>query len=150
MTLTGRLETANGEHLTFAADLAEKLTLADRFFDERLRGPIDGFIEKAGLDAPPDDRVAFDHQPPELTELDLSAAGISTIIWATGYGLDFGWIDVPIFDERGYPSNRLGVSTIPGLYFVGLLWQRGEPSATLVGPRIDGPHLVEQMAYAKV
>jgi len=81
--------------------------------------------------------------------LDLSAAGVSTVIWATGYGLDFGWIDAPIFEERGYPRNTLGVSDIPGLYFVGLIWQRGEPSATLIWPAIDRPHLVERMAYAR-
>lgn len=150
MTLAGRLTAADGERVTFAPDLGERLAFADGFFDQMLRGKIDTFIQNAGIEAPPDDRVPFLYQPPELTELDLSAAGISTIIWATGYGLDFGWIDAPIFEARGYPTNKLGVSPIPGLYFLGLLWQRGEPSATLVGPRIDGPHLVEQMAYARV
>lgn len=150
MTLTGRLLSADGERLTFAPDLGEQLAAADRFFDDELREPIDAFIEKAGIAAPPDDRTPFDFQPPEVTELDLSAAGIATIIWATGYGLDYGWIDAPIFGDRGYPRNKLGVTDIPGLYFVGLLWQRDEASATLVGPMIDGPHLVEQMALARV
>jgi putative flavoprotein involved in K+ transport len=94
-------------------------------FDERFTPVIDTFIERAGIAAPPDDRVAVDHEPAGRTERDLRRAGIGTIIWATGYGLDYGWIAAPIFDERGYPSH---VSPVPGMSFL--------------GPGLDGPHLV--------
>jgi putative flavoprotein involved in K+ transport len=150
MTLTGRLERADGERLTFASDLAAKLEHADRFFDEHLRSPIETLIERAGIDAPPDDRTTVDYQPPELTQLDLAAAGVSTVIWATGYALDYGWIQAPIFGDRGYPRNERGVTEIAGLYFIGLLWQTGEPSATLVGPSIDGPYIAERLSMATV
>lgn len=149
MTLTGRLQRADGEQLGFAPDLARNLGHADQYFEKK-RGLIDAFIDRAGIDAPPDDRQPFDFQPPERMELDLLDAGISTIIWATGYALDYGWIDAPIFGDRGYPRQNRGVTDVPGLYFIGLLWQTGEPSATLVGPTIDGPHIVEQMALAAV
>ena len=57
--------------------------------------------------------VAF--EPRGLTELNLRREGISTIIWATGYGLDHRWIEAPITDELGYPRNARGVGSIPGL-----------------------------------
>ncbi len=145
MTLAGRLTGADGELVTFAGDLGLNLDRADRFFDERFRGVIDTFIERAGIDAPPAEDVAIVHQPADLTELNLLSAGVSTIIWATGYGLDYGWIDAPILDELGYPRNDRGLSPIPGLYFLGLLWQHSQASASLVGPGLDGPHLAEAM-----
>ena len=70
---------------------------------------------------------------------------MSTVIWATGYGLDHRWIDAPIHDECGYPSNVRGVTALPGLYFLGLLWQHSQASASLVGPALDGPYLVDMM-----
>ena len=88
----------------------------------------------------------YDHQPAELTELNLREAGISTVIWATGYGLDYDWIAAPILDELGYPRNERGVAAVPGLYFLGLLWQHKQASASLVGPSLDGPYLVDRMA----
>jgi len=148
MQLTGRLVAADGPRLGFADDLAAQLAHADRFFDEELRDLIETFIERAGLDVPPDDREPFAYEPTPLTALDLGRAGVSTIIWATGYALDFGWIDAPIFDRRGYPRNTRGVSDVPGLYFLGLLWQHTEGSATLVGPALDAPHLAERLTLA--
>jgi putative flavoprotein involved in K+ transport len=146
IALAGRLTAADGEMLTFADDLTLNLERADSYFDERLRGPIDTYIERAGVDAPPDDTVAVAHQPKGLTELNLLHAGVSTIIWATGYALDHRWIDAPILDHLGYPRNLRGVSAVPGLYFLGLLWQHSQASASLIGPGLDGPRLVEAMA----
>ncbi len=146
MTLAGRLAAADGERLTFAGDLEPALERADRFFDERFRGVIDTFIERAGIEAPPADDVAVTYRPAELTELNLADAGVSTVIWATGYHLDHGWIDAPILDELGYPRNVRGVADVPGLFFLGLLWQHSQASASLVGPELDGPDLLEAMA----
>lgn len=145
MTLLGRVERVAGERIELAPDLAARLAAADRFFDDRMRPMIDTFIERAGIDAPPDDRQPFDHEPPAPATLDLGAAGIGTVIWATGYGMDHGWIDLPIFDEQGFPRHRRGVTDVPGLYFLGLIWQHTQASATLFGPRLDGPHIAEHL-----
>jgi len=145
MSLAGRLAGAEGEELTFAGDLALNLDLADRFFDERFRATIDAYIDRAAIDVPSADGVTVDYQPQELTELSLEREGISTIIWATGYGLDYSWIDAPVLDELGYPRNMRGVAEIPGLFFLGLLWQHSQASASLVGPGLDGPYLLEIM-----
>jgi putative flavoprotein involved in K+ transport len=145
MSLAGRLVRAEGELLTFGGDLAHNLDVADRFFDERFRTMIDTYIDRAAIEVPSADDVTVDHQPQELTELNLERQGISTIIWATGYGLDYSWIDAPLLDELGYPRNTRGVAAIPGLFFLGLLWQHSQASASLVGPGLDGPHLLEMM-----
>jgi putative flavoprotein involved in K+ transport len=145
MTLAGRLTGANGDLLTFAGDLTHNLELADSFFEDRFRATIDRYIERAAIAAPPADDVAVVYEPQELTELNLLGAGISTIIWATGYGLDYGWIEAPLLDHLGYPRNTRGVAKVPGLYFLGLLWQHSQASASLIGPELDGPHLLEMM-----
>lgn len=145
ITLLGRIADVNGSILSLAPDLSANLALADAFFAERIQPMIDRFIDLAGIQAPPDDRVPFRFDPPEVAQLDLRGAGVSTVIWATGYRLDYGWIDLPIFDAQGLPRHRRGVTDVPGLYFLGLLWQHTQASATLVGPTLDAPHLLEAM-----
>jgi putative flavoprotein involved in K+ transport len=145
MTLAGRLTGAEGERLTFAGDLNASLDRADRFFDERFRGVIDTFADRAAIEAPPHDDRAFAYAPAELTELNLADSRISTVIWATGYDLDYGWIDAPLLDGLGYPRHVRGAAAVPGLYFLGLLWQHSMASALLLGPELDGPHLTEMM-----
>ena len=80
---------------------AANLQYADEIFDQRFRTLFDTFAERAEVDAPPDDRVPFDFEPPEVTELDLAAAGISTVLWTTGYTPDYGWLDLPVLGETG-------------------------------------------------
>ena len=144
-TLLGRLEAIDGERVRLGPDLSANLAAADRFFDERFRPLIDKFIERAGIEAPPDDRVPFEYEPPDLSELDLAKAGISTVLWTTGYGFDYGWIDFPIFDAMGFPRQAHGVTAVPGLYFIGSLWQLNQLSATLVGVDLEARVLAERM-----
>jgi putative flavoprotein involved in K+ transport len=142
--LVGHLEEADGERVRFAPDLSENLRLADDFFDERLRKAIDTFIEGAGIDAPPDDRQPFAFEPPDVPELDLTAEEVATVIWATGYQLDFGWIDLPIFDDQGAPRHTRGVTEVEGLSFLGLPWQLDEASTSFFGAGRDAQHLADQ------
>ncbi len=144
--LAGHLSGIEGERVTFAPDLAASLERADRFFDERFRPRIEAYIAAAGLDVPPDDRVSVEHEPDGIDAIDLLDAGISTVIWTGGYGLDYGWIDAPIFGERGYPEQRRGVTSVPGLYFVGLLWQHTQGSATLFGVSLDARFIADRIA----
>ncbi len=148
MTLIGRIEGVDGERLQLASDLAANLAFADRFFDERFRTLVDTYIERAGLDAPPDDRLAYAYDPPMPTELDLAAAGISTVLWTTGYALDYAWIDLPIFDSLGFPRQTDGLTEVPGLAFLGSLWQRNQGSATLFGVGRDALVLAKRLGIA--
>jgi putative flavoprotein involved in K+ transport len=109
-TLVGRIDSVDGERIRPAPGLGATLARIDAFFGERFQPQIDRFIELAGIDAPADDRVPFDFEPPDIVELDLADAGISTVIWTTGYRLDFAWIDLPIFDEPCFPRHRRGIS----------------------------------------
>jgi putative flavoprotein involved in K+ transport len=144
--LYGRLESATGATVRFSDDLDARLAFADRRFDEEFRPMFDGYIAAAGIDAPPDDRPPYDDfMPTTATELDLDAAGVGAVVWATGYQLDFGWVDLPVFDEWGYPRHLRGVTTHPGLYAVGLRWLHTEPSSVLAGVGADAAHIVEHI-----
>ncbi len=145
MTLVGRVESIDGEKMRFGSDLSVNLARADALFDERFKGPMDRLIDHLGIDAPPDERVTYDFQPPELTELDLREQGIGTMLWTTGYGRDYGWIEPSVVDDMGFPRQTRGVGELPGLYFMGALWQHTMVSATLGGPGIDGRDLAISM-----
>jgi putative flavoprotein involved in K+ transport len=68
------------------------------------------------------------------------------VIWATGFRSDYDWIEVPVFDARGEPDHRRGVTTAPGFYFLGLLWQYRRDSALLAGVGRDAAFIAAQIA----
>jgi putative flavoprotein involved in K+ transport len=143
--LVGRFEAADGVRARFAPDLHANLAFADGFFAERIEALCETFIERSGLDLPPqppEELVAI--EVPEVTELDLAAEGISTVLWTSGYRLAFDWIDLPIFEDTGMPIHRRGVSDVPGLSFIGLPWQYGMGSANLIAFVQDAEHLAER------
>ncbi len=144
MRLVGRFEGADAYRARFAADLSTNLAFADAFFDERFKDLIESFTERAGLNLPPDDRVPFELDVPEVTELDLRAEGISTVLWTTGYAPDYGWLDLPVLDELGVPRHVRGISEVPGLTFIGLLWQHTQASANFVGVAADADYLASR------
>lgn len=145
VTLLGHVEAIDGERLQLAPDLSANLAAADRFFDERFRALVDTAIERARIDAPPDDRAPFHHAPPEIATLDLHRESIATVLWTTGYRLDYSWIELPVFDDMGFPRQQRGVTAVPGLYFIGSLWQHTQASATLFGLDLDAAALAERM-----
>lgn len=144
--LYGRLESAAGTTVHFSDDLADRLVFAETQFDKQYRLLFDAYIKAAGIDAPPDDRPPPDsYAPATSTELDLAAAGVGSVVWATGYQLDFGWVDLPVLDEWGYPRHTRGVTTHPGLYAVGLPWLHTIASSVFVGAGADAAHIVEHI-----
>ncbi len=145
--LVGRFEAADGERVRFAQDLSANLRFADEFFDQRFRTLWDTFAERAGIDAPPDDREMFDFEPPEVPELDLAAAGINSVLWTTGYAPDYGWLDLSVLGEFGLPRQVRGISGVPGLSFLGLLWQHNQASANLAGVASDAEYLVSRWEH---
>lgn len=69
------------------------------------------------------------------------------VVWATGFAPDFGWIQLPIFDEGGYPIHRRGVvDAAPGLYFLGLPFQHTFASAVIGGVGKDARHVADHLA----
>jgi putative flavoprotein involved in K+ transport len=142
--LVGRFTAADGERVTFASDLADNLTFADEFFDTRFRQLCDTFAERANIAVTDDDREWPAYQPPEVTELDFAREDTSTVLWTTGYRPDYDWLDLPILDEFGVPRHVRGVSEVPGLTFIGLLWQLNNASANLTGVSVDAEYLASR------
>jgi len=144
MTLHGRLTgVSTAGTVTFAADLEGNLDAADAV-SESIKDSIDAYIAGEGISAPAEPRYAPPWTPPDdgSGPLDLRAAGVSAVVWATGFGADYRWIDVPVFDGRGYPTHRRGVTSCPGLYFLGLPWQHTWGSGRFGGVGDDARHLL--------
>jgi putative flavoprotein involved in K+ transport len=148
MRLYGRLRnTTTGGVLSFADDLAKNLDAADAV-SESIKDSIDGHIAASGAAAPDEPRYTPVWEPGDSTEhaeLDLTGAGVTSVVWATGFGADYRWIEVPVFDGRGYPTHRRGVTSCPGLYFLGLPWQHTWGSGRFVGVAADAAHLLRQI-----
>lgn len=81
-----------------------------------------------------------------IASLDLAAAGVTSIIWATGYALDYSWMDIDVFDAKGQPQHHKGVSTVPGLYFLGLPWLSRRGSSFIWGVWHDAAYLAQHIA----
>ena len=150
MKLYGRLDEVKGEGegslLTLKDDLAENLDYADSVA-ERIKGTIDQYIEKNNIDAPTEPAYVPSWQPESVARsLDLTSENITTLIWATGYHMDFSWIELPAFDGSGYPTHQRGVTTVEGLYFIGLPWLYTWGSGRFSGVARDAEYIASQVA----
>jgi putative flavoprotein involved in K+ transport len=145
--LLGHLEGARGSKVWLADDLHENLAAADKFAAELKKG-VDKFVAKTGMKAPEEDRpkLRAGYDLEAITELDLEAAGINSIVWATGYDFDFDLVKFPIFDEFGYPIQERGVTQQPGLYFLGLHWLHTLKSGLFFGVGEDAAHVTSHIA----
>jgi putative flavoprotein involved in K+ transport len=122
MLLYGRLRDVRETVLQFADDLEPNLDNADKVADN-IKNTIDAHIESHAIDAPGEPRYVPVWRPQSVaSELDYRGAQITSVIWSTGYVADFRWVDVAAFDGKGYPTHARGVTTVPGLYFLGLPW----------------------------
>ncbi|NEQ34586.1 MAG: MSMEG_0569 family flavin-dependent oxidoreductase [Leptolyngbya sp. SIO4C5] len=146
MQLHGRLKDVQGRQLQFQNDLKQNLDQADAVA-ESIKRTIDKFIAQNQIDAPTEPPYQPVWQPEETDlTLDYAAADIGSVIWSVGYGTDFSWIEVPVFDGRGYPSHRRGVTTVKGLYFLGLPWLYTWGSGRFSGIASDAQYLADYMA----
>jgi putative flavoprotein involved in K+ transport len=149
MRLHGRLAGIEGAAASFGGDLAANLDGADAVA-EGIKNAIDGYLAAAGIDAPAEERYVPAWQPAGGAEtIDLAAEGITTVIWSTGYFRDHRWIEVPIFDGRGYPTHERGVTSCPGLYFLGLPWQHTWGSGRFAGVARDAGYLIDRITATR-
>jgi putative flavoprotein involved in K+ transport len=78
---------------------------------------------------------------------DGSVLDVTNVVWCTGFRHDFTWIDLPVMGKDGWPMQDHGVvPSVPGLYFVGLPFQRAVASALIGGVGRDAAHVVERIA----
>jgi len=145
MSLYGRLKNIRGSTFHFSADLKQNLDQADAVADS-IKNTIDKYIDANGICAPVEPRYQPLWQPDaEVLELDYIAEGITTIIWSIGFHADYRWIELPIFDGKGYPGHHRGVTMVPGLYFLGLPWQYTWGSGRFSGVARDAKYLLEHI-----
>jgi putative flavoprotein involved in K+ transport len=87
--------------------------------------------------------------PPCITtpirELDIHAAGLGSLIWATGYAFDFGWIELPVLNASGEAVHEHGVAPVPGVYFLGLPWLSKMNSSFLSGVGDDAARIAQHI-----
>jgi putative flavoprotein involved in K+ transport len=150
VTLLGRVEAARDGVIHFAADLADSLANGDATYAAFL-DMADAHIERHALSMPEDPAARAVLPDPRcvtepLRHLDVSADGIGAVIWATGYGLDFGWIDIAVLNPNGEPIHRRGITEVPGLYFLGLQWLSRMNSSFLSGVGDDAAVLADHIA----
>ena len=145
MRLHGRLGDISGAVATFAGDLRANLDNADAV-SESIKDSVDAWIVEQGIEAPTEDRYQPVWQPADDKPSQLDLTTVNTVVWATGFGRDHRWIELPVFDGRGYPTHRRGVTTVPGLYFLGLPWQHTWGSGRFGGVGADAEHLTDQIS----
>lgn len=150
ITLVGRANSFEDGRLIFGADLAENIRRGDENYLSLLDA-ADAYIERNGLDLPaePEARV-FGPTPGCVTdpilEVDLAEAGITSIVWATGFRTDYSWLQVDALDAEGRPRHQRGVSSEPGVYFLGLPWQSRRGSTFIWGVWHDAGYIADQIA----
>lgn len=141
MKLYGLLEDGKDSVLKFAPTLAESLDSADAVYNS-ICGDIDRHIEREGIDAPPATRYEPVWEPAEEpASLDLGAAGVTSVVWAIGYRPDYRWIEASVFDGGGRPMQSRGITSVPGLAFIGLPWMYTWGSGRFHGIDRDAAHI---------
>jgi putative flavoprotein involved in K+ transport len=149
MVLIGRLEAAVDGVVEIAPGLAESMFNGDLVYTTFL-DTVDAYVKRRRMDLPEEPEARTTVAEPAcvtapLTRLDLAAEGISAVVWATGYGVDFGWIDLPVVDDKGDAMHRNGISPEPGLYFLGLQWLSKMNSSFLSGVGDDAAVLADHI-----
>jgi putative flavoprotein involved in K+ transport len=146
MRLYGRLDTVQDGVMRFQDDLAKNLDGADAVYNG-ICGLIDRHIAEQGIEAP----AGTHYQPvwaPDTapSALDPAAAGITSIVWSTGFRPDWSWVELPIFNGAGYPVHHRGVTAMEGAYVLGLPWLHTWGSGRFVGVGRDAGFLADRIA----
>jgi putative flavoprotein involved in K+ transport len=150
VVLLGHVRDAQHGRLMIAPDMQEMLAKVDRFELDTLE-MVDAYIARTGLNAPAEvvPQLRDGYAQEQVGLLDLAAAGINTVIWATGYNYDFSLVKLPVVDRDGYPIQKRGVTAYDGLYFLGMPWLTTRKSGILFGVGDDAAYLADCIALDK-
>lgn len=135
--------------MAFQEGLAENVAQGDADYFEVLR-EADAYIEQNGLDLPPEPEAWQLLDDPEclthpILSLDLAQAGITNIVWATGFKVDYRWMEVDVFDDKGYPVHKRGITAEKGIYFLGLPNQSNRSSSFIWGVWHDAKYIADHI-----
>jgi len=150
MTLVGLTQSYKDGLLAFASDLSDNIAQGDANYLSVL-DEADAYIARNGLDLPEEPEARNIGPDPQcvtdpILELNLAEAGITSIVWATGFAVDFSWLKVDAVDEEGKPKHQRGISTEPGVYFLGLPWQSRRGSSFIWGVWHDARFLADHIS----
>jgi putative flavoprotein involved in K+ transport len=155
IVLVGRTDACEGGTMRFGDSLATDIERGDANYLSVL-DEADAFLARNGMSLPEEPEARrFLPMPSCVSDpvrsLDLKRAGIAAIVWATGYSADYGWLKVNALDDNGRPRHQRGVSSEPGVYFLGLPWQTRRGSSFIWGVWYDAKyivdHIVKQRGY---
>ncbi|WP_446809729.1 MSMEG_0569 family flavin-dependent oxidoreductase [Methylomonas sp. 2BW1-5-20] len=154
--LYGSMANISGSKLEFLPDLTKNLDDADEVYVS-IRNDIDRYIAANNIEAPVEPPFRKVWEPEfDPTGIDADQANITSIIWAIGFRPNYRWIELPVFDGRGFPQFDRGITNVDGLYFIGLPWLHTWGSGRFLGIADDAQYLagiiegklaVKDMAY---
>lgn len=146
--IVGRLAGVRDGVALLSGSLRNQCTLADLKLG-RLLDAVDEWATAQGLDGevehptrPEPTRV--DDDP--VLQIPLAAAGITTVLWATGYRPEFSWLAVPVLDSKGHITHDGGVTPAQGLYVIGMPFLRTRKSTLIDGAGADARVIADHLA----
>lgn len=150
ITLVGLTKSFDQGVVRFNADLVENLDNGDANY-LALLDAADAYVESNGLDLPEEPQARKRFVDPDcvrspILELNMADAGIRSVIWATGYTVEHPWLQVDVFNEHGKPKHQRGVTSVPGVYFLGLPWLSRRGSSFIWGVWHDAKHIADHIA----
>ncbi|MBU2965827.1 NAD(P)/FAD-dependent oxidoreductase [Amphritea sp. 2_MG-2023] len=153
LNLVGRTESFSNGVVRFNNDLAANIKAGDDNYLSLL-ARADAYIANNGLDLPEEPEAHTLLPDPEcmtnpILEMNLAEKGITSIIWATGYATDYNWLKVDAFDENNQPKHHRGVSSEPGVYFLGLPWLSRRGSTFIWGVWHDAKYIADQIVIQR-
>jgi putative flavoprotein involved in K+ transport len=146
--LVGRLAAVRDGRALFSGGLRNVFSLADLKMN-RLLTAFDEWAQASGRDPEVGAPERFDPtRVPASTrlQLDLGSGEIRTVVWATGFRPDYGWLDVPVVDAKGQLRHDGGVVDSPGLYALGLPVLRRRKSTFIYGIDDDAREVIDHLA----
>jgi putative flavoprotein involved in K+ transport len=149
--IVGRLVDVVDGNLFFDDTARENVLFGDEA-SERFKKAIDSYLEREGIALPPKEPDPADEADPDascvtaIDRLNLSEAGVQTIIWATGFTATFDWLHAPVMDPNGMPVHKEGIAPIEGIYFIGFPWLSKRKSGTIYGIEDDARAIVNRIS----
>jgi putative flavoprotein involved in K+ transport len=148
--ILGKLEDADADGVHFKSNADEHIKFADAF-SQQFKDLVDDYITKTQMNAAPVE-VDEDDLPDTnadrasaITSLNFKNDNITSVIWATGFGGDFSYLRLPVFNPDGTIKHENGISAVDGLYVCGFPWLRKRKSGIVLGIDEDAKFISEKI-----